>query len=198
LRMRSAPTKQPDEPVNDSTRAFTHARVRSAPAPASSCDIVLPDNEPPHANRVDGSKPLYSPGLQLASRNSTNATLLGPAARPAVCLLSKPTQNPSTGLQRAVAQRPQPSMPTSPRVLLRPSAPKVTSVSLQRGATQRRLPSTPPTVGKSFGPRPGQVQMANLKGPLCGDLGDKSTNEWVVGRPCVGGRIPGSAHLMRR
>merc|ERR1712129_554115 len=82
LRMRSDPAKHPDEVVTNSIRTFTHARVRSAPAPASSCYIVPPDDEPPHTNQVHGSRPLCSPGEQLASMNSTFATVFGPAARP--------------------------------------------------------------------------------------------------------------------
>jgi len=117
FRMRSDPAKQPDQAVNDGPRILTHARIRSSPAPASSCDIVPPDDEPPHANRVHGRRPVHSPGEQLAARNATYTTLLGPSVRPAVCLLQKPAQNPSKGQHHAVARGPQPSKPTSPSEL---------------------------------------------------------------------------------
>lgn len=110
FRMRSDPAKQPKEPLNSSSRTFTHARTRSAPAPASSCDIVPPDPEPPHANRVHGSRPLRSPGEELAARNvSTYSTLLGPSVRPVARLLSMLVQGASP--QRGTTPRRRPSTP---------------------------------------------------------------------------------------
>lgn len=203
---RSDPAKQPDEAVNDGPRTFTHSRIRSAPAPAFSADIVPPDDKPPHANRVHGSRPLRSPGEQLAARNvSTYTTLLGPSVRPAVCLSPKLLQGASKGLNRTVARVPQPSTPTSGDIqfcageLLKPAQvvlAKNPIASPQRGTTQRRRPSTPP-LGKAMGPRPGHIQSTNFVGPLCGDLVDELTNEWVVSRPCVASRLPGVAHIMR-
>lgn len=122
FRMRSDPVKQPDEPVNDSPRTFTHARIRSVPAPASSCDIVPPDDIPPHANRVHGSRTLHSPGEQLATRNSSRTSLLRSPVRPAVCLLPKLMPNMSKGPHSLVAQGPQPTTAISPGELLRPSS----------------------------------------------------------------------------
>jgi len=175
FRMRSDPAKQPDEGVNDGPRTFTHARIRSAPAPASSCDIVPPDDESPHANRVHGSR---QPGKQFAARKSTYTTLLGPSVRPAVC----PLPGWSKGLNSTA----------SSRVPLRPSqgvSAKIASVSPQGGTTQRRRPSTPP-MGKAMGPRPGHVVQSTIIGPLCGDLADESHNA-----PCVARRLPGVAYL---
>jgi len=119
VRIRSDPVKRPDEPVNNSPRTFTHARIRSAPAPASSCDIVPPDDIPPCANRVHGSRPLHSPGEQLATRNFICTSLLRPPVMLGVSL-PRLTPNPSKVPHREVTRGPGPTA-TIPSQLLRPS-----------------------------------------------------------------------------
>jgi len=143
LQMQSDPAKQPDEAVNNGPKTVTDASIRSAPDPASSFNIVPPDDEPLRANRVNGSGRLHSLGEQHAASISPYATLLGSSARPAAFLLPKLGPNPSKGPHRAVARGPSPPALTCPAERPRPSprvSTKIAPVLTKRG-TNPLLPS---------------------------------------------------------
>jgi len=202
IRMRSDPAQQADQrgpEASSNTRAFSHARIRSAPVPSFGCDIVPQDDKPLHINRVHGSTITQRPGevLSEASRNWVFTSGLGaPVRASGACVPSKLVPNPARGTQRVFGRVPvgHPGDQARPPPCVSPTSPvKLQTISPLKGS-QRKRPSTPPSAKTLGGRRIAQPLMC-----ASGDLPDECINEFVVPssvRPSIATRVPGISHIL--